>query len=137
MRQIDCIVDEKLNATIEMFLINQVSKLSKVSISNIRHYEKLGLISGTKTEGVRKTEYIYYDQETIDRLELIEECRSVGMSIDEITSLIRVWYGQRISNYRRVQILKKQLLILKDKESKIQDVKNRVNLLLGEMEKFV
>lgn len=120
-----------------MFLINQVSKLSKVSIPAIRQYEKLGLIKGTKTEGVRKTEYIYYDQETIDRLELIEECRSVGMTVTEITSLIRVWYGQRISNTKRIQILKKQLLILEDKESKIKDVRNRVNILLSEMEKFV
>lgn len=119
-----------------MFLINQVSKLSKVSIPNIRIYEKYGMIKGKKNAGIRKNEYTYYDQEVIERLELIEECRSIGMSIPEIASLIRVWYGQRISNTKRVQILKQQLAILNEKEAKLNDVKTRVNLLMDEIRKF-
>lgn len=120
-----------------MFLINQVSKLSKVSIPTIRQYEKYGLIKGKKNLGVRKGEYTFYDQEVVDRLELIEECRSIGMTIPQIFALIRVWYGQRISNAKRVQILKMQLNILDDKASKIEDVRKRVNILIGEIEKFV
>lgn len=121
----------------EMFLINQVSKLSKVSIPNIKLYEKHGLIKGTKNNGLRKNEYTYYDQETVERLELIDECRSIGMSITEISALIRVWFGVRISNAKRVQILKKQMEILNEKERKIKDIKQRVELLASEIKKFV
>lgn len=119
-----------------MFLISQVSKLSKVSVPSIKHYEKLGLIKGKKNTGIRKGVYTYYDQEVIDRLELIEECKSIGMGINEIAMLIRVWFGQRISNQKRVSILKKQLDILEDKESKIKDVRERVKILMSEIEKF-
>lgn len=120
-----------------MFLINQVSKLSKVSIPNIRLYEKHGLIHGKKKSGVRKSEYTYYDQEMVDRLELIEECRSIGMSIPQIASLVRVWFGVRISNSKRVQILSKQMEILDDKQAKINDIRHRVQILNEEIKKFL
>ncbi|MFM6982610.1 MAG: MerR family transcriptional regulator [Chitinophagaceae bacterium] len=119
-----------------MFLINQVAKLSKVSIPTIRLYEKHGLIKGKKNSGVRNTQYTYYDAETIERIELIEECRSVGMSFTEVTKLIKVWYGQRISNARRSQILHEKLEILHQKSEKIKDIQHRVNLLLNEIKKF-
>lgn len=119
-----------------MFLINQLAKLSKVSVPNIKMYEKLGLIQGKKNSGVRNTHYTYYDAETIERLEIIEECRSVGMSMPQITKLIKVWYGQRISNARRTQVLNEKLEILNEKAQKIQDIQQRVNLLLGEISKF-
>lgn len=119
-----------------MYLINQLAKLSKVSIPTIKQYEKLGLIKGKKNSGVRNTLYTYYDIETIERIELIEECRSVGMTLPEVTKLIKVWYGQRISNARRTIVLKEKLEILHQKEQKINDIQKRVNILLGEISKF-
>lgn len=119
-----------------MFLINQLAKLSKVSVPTIKMYEKLGLIQGKKNSGVRNTLYTYYDAESVERIEIIEECRSIGMTMPQITKLIKVWYGQRISNARRTEILYEKLQILNEKEQKIKDIKNRVNLLLVEISKF-
>jgi DNA-binding transcriptional MerR regulator len=119
-----------------MFLINQIAKLSKVSVPTIKLYEKLGLIKGKKNNGIRHTVYTYYDAETIERIELIEECRAVGMSMPEISKLIKVWYGLRISNSKRTQVLNEQLKIMAVKAEKVEDIKNRVNLLLNEIKKF-
>jgi DNA-binding transcriptional MerR regulator len=119
-----------------MFLINQLAKLSKVSIPTIKLYEKHGLIKGRKNSGIRNTHYTYYDAETIERVELIEECRSIGMSLPEVSKLIKVWYGQRISNARRTQVLNDKLDILHQKSEKIKDIQQRVNILLGEISKF-
>lgn len=119
-----------------MFRINQIAKLGNVSMPTIKHYEKLGLIKGKKNSGVRHKQYTYYDAETIERIELIEECRSVGMTMPEIARLIKVWYGVRISNSNRTKVLSEQLEIMAVKAQKVEDITKRVNLLLIEIKKF-
>lgn len=120
-----------------MLLITQVSKKSKVPVHLIKMYEKLGLIRGKKRSGTRKETYTYYDLETIERLEIIEACRTIGMGITDISMFVKGWYGQRISNSRRLELLEKQITILQSKADQINEIQDKVLHLKSEISKFV
>lgn len=119
-----------------MFLLYQVSKKTKVPIQALKSYEKLGLISGKKNNGIRKTTYTYYDVDTVEKVELIEECKDIGMTIPQISRIIKLWYGIRIPNVKRAQLLSEQIQLLDAKQEKIKDMTTRLQLLLTELEKF-
>ena len=117
-------------------LISQLSKRTQTPIHTIRYYEKYGLFKGKKKTTAESNNYTYYDEKTIDKLELIEEGKSIGLSLSEIKELIDVWYNKRISNKRRLEILKKQKLTIHQKILQLHDVQQRVNLFIDELEKF-
>ncbi len=119
-----------------MFLLYQISKKTKVPIQALKSYEKLGLISGKKNNGIRKTTYTYYDADTIEKIELIEECKDIGMTLPQIARIIKLWYGARIPNAKRAQLLNEQIEILDSKQEKIKDISTRLQLLQKEVEKF-
>lgn len=118
-----------------MLLISQLSLNSGIPVKTLRYYEKFGLIKCLTKTG-KSNSYKYYDELTLEKLELIEEGRSLGLSLSELSDLIKAWYNSRISNEKRIEVLKSQLNILEEKESKIRDVKSRLQLLISEMEKF-
>lgn len=119
-----------------MYLISQLSVLCNVPVSTIRYYEKYGLLKGL-VKSNKSNEYKYYNHEALEKLELIEEGKAIGMSLSEIKNLMKAWYSPRINNIQRIESLKHHYDLLQAKESKINDVKTRLNILICEMEKFV
>lgn len=118
-----------------MYLVSELSVLCQVPVNTIRYYEKYGLLKPSDLRG--KTGRLkYYDEEALERLEMIEECRQLGLSLSEIKELIRVWYSRRISVANRIAALEAKLDLLRDKEQKLKDVKARLEILIGEMKKF-
>jgi MerR family copper efflux transcriptional regulator len=117
-------------------LISQLSKKTQIPIHMIRYYEKHGLLKGVKKTTANSTKYMYYDEKTIDKIELIEEGKSIGLSLPEIKELIDVWYNKRISNKRRINILKKQEETLAKKIHQLREVQQRVTIFIEELEKF-
>jgi MerR family copper efflux transcriptional regulator len=117
-------------------LISQLSKKTQVSVQTLRYYEKYGLIKGKKRTTESSNNYSYYDEKNIDKVELIEEGKSIGLSLSEIKELIDVWYNKRISNQRRLDILKKQKLTISGKITQLHDVQGRIEVFITELEKF-
>ena len=117
-------------------LISQLSKKTKVPIHTIRYYEKYGLLKGLKKTTAESTKYTFYDEKEVDKIELIEEGKSIGLSLSEIKELIDVWYNKRISNKRRLDILKKQKVVIDEKILKLHDAQQRVVIFIDELEKF-
>ena len=58
------------------------------------------------------------------------------MSLAEIKELIDVWFNKRISNKRRIDILKKQKQTIHEKIVQLHDVQQRVDIFINELEKF-
>jgi MerR family copper efflux transcriptional regulator len=117
-------------------LISQLSKKTQTPVHTIRYYEKYGLLKGKKRKTADSNNYTYYDEKNIDKLELIEEGKSLGLSLSEIKELIDVWYNKRISNKRRIDILKKQKHTIDQKIIRLNDVQQRVDIFIRELEKF-
>ncbi|WP_424969240.1 MerR family transcriptional regulator [Dinoroseobacter sp. S76] len=66
--------------------ISEVSERSGIAPSGLRYYEKLGLISATGRNGLRRQ----YDPEVLHRLALISMGKAAGFALDEIAAMFRL-----------------------------------------------
>lgn len=73
-------------------LINELSKRSGLTIHTIRYYENLGLIQGISDEKVKSNNYKSYDENVIERLEIIIEAKEVGFTLTEIKKILIAWF---------------------------------------------
>jgi DNA-binding transcriptional MerR regulator len=69
-----------------MFQIGEFSRLSRVSVRMLRHYDQLGLLSPAKTDAL--TGYRYYSAEQLPRLNRILALRDLGFSLQQIGGLL-------------------------------------------------
>lgn len=107
-------------------LINELSKQTGISAHTIRFYEKSGLIKGKRLEHVKSNKYYHYDNEAIEKLNLIKGAKSIGFTIKEIASLIDAWYNKKLSTKEKLKICDEKLLSI---ESKIKELKLMQKLL--------
>jgi DNA-binding transcriptional MerR regulator len=69
-----------------MFRIGELSKLSKVSVKALRHYDDLGLLAPASVD--RFTSYRYYTADQLPRLNRILALKDLGLSLEEIRRLL-------------------------------------------------
>jgi len=119
-----------------MLLINQLSKQTKVPIHTIRFYEKYGLFKGKKDDAKKSNNYTYYDNEVVEKLELIRDAKSVGFTLSEIKELIGAWYGKRITKDKKLEILNRKLVLIDEKIKQLKDVKKQIAFLKSEVENY-
>ena len=119
-----------------MKLINQLSKETGIPIATIRFYEKSGLFNGKKKSEVKSNNYTYYDDEVIDKLELIRDAKSIGFTLSEIKELIAAWYSKRISKEKKLSILDNKLSQIDKKIKELKSVKKQIAFLKSEVEKY-
>jgi DNA-binding transcriptional MerR regulator len=68
--------------------IGDIAKRLKISQRTIRYYEERGLLNPTRTSGGFRV----YAESEVERLETILLLKELGMSLDEIVSLIKQWH---------------------------------------------
>jgi MerR family Zn(II)-responsive transcriptional regulator of zntA len=107
-------------------LINELSKRTGISAHTIRFYEKSGLIKGKRDENVKSNNYFHYDEEAVDKLDLIRDAKAIGFTISEIAQLIDAWYNNKFSKYEKLVFLDEKLISL---DKKIKDLKNMKKLI--------
>lgn len=69
-----------------MFKIGEFSRLSRVSVRMLRHYDQLGLLTPSQTDPF--TGYRYYSADQLSRLNRILALRDLGFSLEQITGLL-------------------------------------------------
>ncbi len=69
-----------------MFRIGEFSRLSRVSVRMLRHYDQLGLLKPSRTDAF--TSYRYYSAEQLPRLNRILALRDLGFSLEQIADLL-------------------------------------------------
>ncbi|OAQ38953.1 MerR family transcriptional regulator [Pedobacter psychrophilus] len=119
-----------------MKLINQLAKETGLPIATIRFYEKSGLFVGKKKDNIKSNNYTYYDDEVIDKLELIRDAKSVGFTLSEIKELINAWYSKKITKDEKLSILDGKLLQIESKIKELKQVKKQIAFLKSEVEKY-
>jgi MerR family transcriptional regulator, copper efflux regulator len=119
-----------------MKLIHQLAKETGLPIATIRFYEKSGLFKGIKKTEVKSNNYTYYDDEVVEKLELIRDAKSVGFTLGEIRDLIDAWYSKRITKAEKLAILDKKLLQIDSKIKELKAVKKQIDFLKSEVEQF-
>lgn len=68
--------------------IGDVAKRLGVSQRTIRYYEELGLITPTRTSG----RFRVYAEAEIERLKTVMLLKSLGISLEDIVALIKLWH---------------------------------------------
>jgi MerR family transcriptional regulator, copper efflux regulator len=104
-------------------LINELSKKTNVSAHTIRYYEKFGLIKGKRKEDVKTNKYFHYDDETVYKLELIRDAKTVGFTLSEIKTLIEAWYNKKFTVAKKLSILDEKLLSIDERIKQLKEMK--------------
>ncbi|MBS7255335.1 MerR family transcriptional regulator [Flavobacterium branchiicola] len=96
-------------------LINELSKKTGLSVHTIRYYENLGMIKGLTNEEVKSNNYKYYDENAVERLEIIIEAREVGFSLAEIKKILTTWFEGTDSKSETLELFQAKIKEIDDK----------------------
>jgi MerR family transcriptional regulator, copper efflux regulator len=107
-------------------LISELSKKTGVSIHTIRFYEKSGLIEGKQNESIKSNNYFHYDDVAIEKLEFINDAKSIGFTIKEIGQIIDAWYTKKYTKNQKIEILEDKLNSLAQKMKEIKTMKKQI-----------
>jgi MerR family transcriptional regulator, copper efflux regulator len=104
-------------------LINELSKRTGITAHTIRFYEKSGLIKGKRDENIKTNKYFHYDEETVEKLELVRDAKSIGFTISEISQLMDAWYNNKMSITDKLAVLDEKLESIEEKIKQLQEMK--------------
>jgi MerR family copper efflux transcriptional regulator len=114
-------------------LINELAKRTGVSVHTIRFYERYGLIRGRRDAAVTTNNYLHYDEESVARMELILDAKSVGFTLQEISEIIDAWYEDKYTKPQKLSILECKLRTLDDKIKELRQMKKIIKDCLEEL----
>ena len=107
-------------------LISELSKRTGITVHTIRFYEKSGLIKGKRDENIKSNKYFHYDQETVEKLELVRDAKSIGFTISEIAKLMDAWYNNKMTVVKKLAILDEKLLSIDDRIKQLKGMKKMI-----------
>ncbi len=120
-----------------MKLINQLSKETGIPIGTIRFYEKSGLIKGQTKKEITTNNYVYYDDETVDKLRFIQMAKAVGFTLSEIKEVIDAWYKKQLTKSAKIEVLNKKLLQIDEKMKELKAVKKQIAVCKSNIEQEI
>lgn len=112
----------------QILLIGQLAKESGIPIKTIRYYEEMGLITSSgRTEG----KYRLFKPEAIARLAFIKTLQRLGLSLQEILEVLKVYDDGQLPCDDIKQKLETQLQELDRHIREIMALRNKVSDLLA------
>ena len=102
-----------------MKTVTEISKMTGVSVRTLHHYDAIGLLKPTDTT---EAGYRLYDDGALDKLYMILVYRELGLSLNEIGSILDA------PDYDRNRVLEHQIKLMRRRIEKLQ---NRVTLAKG------
>ena len=102
-----------------MMTVAQVSKRTGVSVRTLHHYDQIGLLKPTE---VTEAGYRLYDDGALDKLYMILVYRELGLSLNEISSILDA------PDYDRNRVLAHQIKLMRRHVEKLQ---NRISFARG------
>lgn len=105
------------------FTIGEIAKLHNISVQTIRHYEKKNLIKPSYINS--ETGYRYFTIKQFVVLDLIKQCKAMGLSLEEIKIII--------DNYKSfdsvLSIISNQKNIIDSKIQELLSIRDNVTFL--------
>lgn len=103
--------------------IGQMAKLNNISVQTLRHYEKVELLKPSYTN--ENTGYRYYSMKDFNTIDLIKQCKAMGMSLEEIKEVT--------NNYTSLEsiedILNNQKMIIDEKIKELENIKKKIGYM--------
>lgn len=107
----------------KLMMINEVAKNYHITKRTLRYYEEIGLLTNVKKND---SNYRYYDDKTLIRLEQILLLRELNFHINEIREILISKDGEVINN-----ILSDKLIKLQDDINSLLSLKNIINSIIS------
>ncbi|MFH6937501.1 MerR family transcriptional regulator [Flavobacterium sp. FlaQc-30] len=115
-------------------LINELSKKTGLSIHTIRYYENLGMIKGLTNEEVKSNNYKNYDDNVVERLEIIIEAREVGFTLAEIKKILTTWFESTDSKPETLELFQSKIKEIDDKMKYFKQTKKLLEKVCEKLE---
>lgn len=103
-----------------MYRIGQFSKLGRVTIKTLRHYDEVGLLTPAHVD--EENGYRYYTAAQLFRLNEIVALRQMGFSIPEITAIVDGHNIAVILEQRKAELISEQ----KDVQDRLSRLQNYI-----------
>ena len=112
-----------------MIKIGEFSKIGRVSVKTLRHYDDMGLLKPVKIDDF--TSYRYYDVEQLSTLNKILLLKSSGFSLKDIKKL----FNENLTNEELIKELREKEKEIKEEISKSNDTLKEINFLVEYLNK--
>jgi DNA-binding transcriptional MerR regulator len=83
---------------VSTYTIGQIAEESGFTTSALRYYERVGLLIPAGRSGAG---YRLYDDGTLSRLAFVARAKQLGCSLEEISTLVSIWNGDRCGPVQR------------------------------------
>ena len=97
--------------------ISQAAKATGLTPRMIRHYESIGLLTGTARTPAG---YRLFNEQDLHTLRFIQRARSLGFSIEQISQLLALWQDRERSSAVVKQLARQHLQELEEKIAGLQ-----------------
>ena len=104
----------------ELFSIGEVSRLYHVSVSTLRHYDRISLLKPEVSDP--KTGYRYYSVRQFECLNTIRYLRALDTPLDEIRELLKNRDLEKIC-----ELLKKQKTAVKKRRQELERIERKID----------
>ena len=105
------------------FSVGEISKLTNVPIQTLRYYDKMGLLKPAYIN--EQNNYRYYSLNQFIKIDLLKQCKLIGLSLKEIEELLR----NEVSVDSMLKLIDKQRRVLDEKIKELEVVKSYINFL--------
>ena len=102
-----------------MMTVNEVSKLTGVSVRTLQYYDQIGLLKPTE---VTEAGYRLYDDAALDKLYMILVYRELGLSLNDISNILDA------PDYDRNRVSEHQIKLM---QKRIEKLQNRISFARG------
>lgn len=105
------------------FSIGEVAKIHNITVETLRHYDRVGLLKPSYVNS--SSGYRYYSAKDFIILDLIKQCKAMGLSLDEIKSIIENY----TSPESVLNTIRKQKAIINEKIKELNKIKDNITFL--------
>lgn len=87
-------------------LISELAKRTGLTVHTLRYYENYGFFKGRVDDSVKTNSYKQYDDELVEKIQLIKEAKEIGFTLSEIKNLLESWFTNQLSVEAKVDVLR-------------------------------
>lgn len=112
----------------KFFKIKQASELTGINLETIRYYEKQGLIKPILRE---QSGYRLFDDNQLQQLRFIKNCRNIGFSLKDIKTLLQLQQTPNKQCNEINALAEQHLAYLDEQITELQQVKTFLMQFVG------
>ncbi|MBJ6363324.1 MerR family transcriptional regulator [Paenibacillus sp. GCM10012307] len=117
----------------QKMLIGELAERAGVTARTIRHYQQLGLLGEVEQES---NGFHYYSEQALERLLKINVLKRIGLSLDEIQSVIDLYFEEPTMIKGKRKVIEILAGHLKETDQKLEDLSQFRLEIIGNMERL-